>query len=346
MIGEEFVFFPFLYIKLFELGVGVALNHRSAVTHWGTKLICINCHSGAAALSAPMMLLCCSFASASFTSRNPLSLSVDRLNSKIYTIFRASLIATTFGRLPQKRFTKKDPGSRLYRASWLVLTGIVRFASTSCALSVRSSLLQILRNSSRRHSVLMLLSLSGVTNLTLLFGFCAARMLLQVPSDGWWAVVTDLILVAFITGNSSLEPLIEGLYAQIHVNLRWRVLGRNRTGDRCYHSFAACTVELTVRFIRQTVSALTSGLSCCSAQPTPCWLHLAYFGQKTGCPATAIHMLSYMPRSPVFVPWRCKLASSSSPKAGVSLESSDEIVFLWRHCQRVTTCVLSNSGQA
>jgi len=29
-----------------------------------------------------------------------------------------------------------------------------------------------------------------------------------------------LILVAFITGNSSLEPLVEGLYAQIHVNLR------------------------------------------------------------------------------------------------------------------------------
>ena len=40
-----------------------------------------------------------------------------------------------------------------------------------------------------------------------------------------------LILVAFITGNSSLEPLIEGLYAQIHVNLRWRVFGRNRTGQ-------------------------------------------------------------------------------------------------------------------
>ena len=28
-----------------------------------------------------------------------------------------------------------------------------------------------------------------------------------------------LILVAFITGNSSLEPLIEGLCAQIHVKL-------------------------------------------------------------------------------------------------------------------------------
>ena len=41
----------------------------------------------------------------------------------------------------------------------------------------------------------------------------------------------NLILFAFITGNSSLEPLNEGLCAQIHVNLRWRVFGRNRTGD-------------------------------------------------------------------------------------------------------------------
>jgi len=31
---------------------------------------------------------------------------------------------------------------------------------------------------------------------------------------------SNLILIAFITGNSSLEPLIEGLCAQIHVNLR------------------------------------------------------------------------------------------------------------------------------
>ena len=32
--------------------------------------------------------------------------------------------------------------------------------------------------------------------------------------------IVSLILIAFITGNSSLEPLIEGLCAQIHVNLR------------------------------------------------------------------------------------------------------------------------------
>ena len=65
-------------------------------------------------LSAPMMFLCCSFASASFTFRSPLSLSVDHLKSKLYTIRRASLITTPSGHLPQKRFMKKDTGSRLY----------------------------------------------------------------------------------------------------------------------------------------------------------------------------------------------------------------------------------------
>jgi len=43
-----------------------------------------------------MMLLCCSFVSASFTSSNPSSLSVDYLDSNIYTICRASLIATPY----------------------------------------------------------------------------------------------------------------------------------------------------------------------------------------------------------------------------------------------------------
>ena len=46
----------------------------------------------------------------------------------------------------------------------------------SHAFSTRSLSLHILRNSSR-HSVLMLLSLSGVTNLSMRFGFCAARIL-------------------------------------------------------------------------------------------------------------------------------------------------------------------------
>jgi len=39
MIGEELVFFSFLYIKLFELGVEVALNHQSAVTQHKVNLL-------------------------------------------------------------------------------------------------------------------------------------------------------------------------------------------------------------------------------------------------------------------------------------------------------------------
>ena len=98
------------------------------------------------------------------------------------------------------------------------MTGIV--TSISCALSASASLLQILRNSSRHHSVLMLLSLSSETNLSLLFGFLrSVHAVIQVPADG-------------VVGCCNC----------------------------CCHSFAACTVDVTV-FSRQTVSALTSGLS-------------------------------------------------------------------------------------
>jgi len=46
-----------------------------------TNLMCSDSHFGASALSAPMILLFCSFVSASFTSRNPSSLSVARLKN-------------------------------------------------------------------------------------------------------------------------------------------------------------------------------------------------------------------------------------------------------------------------
>jgi len=97
MNGEELVFFSILYTKLFELGVEVAFNNRSAVTHHKVSVPKFPLWS-----SAPMMLLCCSFASAFSTSRNHLSLSVDRLDYEIYTICISSLIATPSSRLPQK----------------------------------------------------------------------------------------------------------------------------------------------------------------------------------------------------------------------------------------------------
>ena len=43
-----------------------------------------------------------------------------------------------------------------------------------------------------------------------------------------------------ITGNSSLEPLLEGPFAQIHVNVSWRVFGRNRTRDLQITKFLKC----------------------------------------------------------------------------------------------------------
>jgi len=95
-----FACLSFLYIKLFELGVQVTESLSTTDPRLPTtKLICPNSYFRAAALSAPMTLFCCSFASASFTLRNPSSLSVDHLNSKIYTICRTSWIATPFRRL-------------------------------------------------------------------------------------------------------------------------------------------------------------------------------------------------------------------------------------------------------
>ena len=51
-----------------------------------TKLISSNVHSGAAALSASIMLLCCLLASSPFTLRKFLFLSDDRLNSRMHSV--------------------------------------------------------------------------------------------------------------------------------------------------------------------------------------------------------------------------------------------------------------------
>ena len=53
MIGEDFVFLSFLYIKLFELGVQVAVNNQIVTT----QSICLNSHFGAATLGTLIMLL-------------------------------------------------------------------------------------------------------------------------------------------------------------------------------------------------------------------------------------------------------------------------------------------------
>ena len=60
-------------------------------------------------------------------------------------------------------------------------------------------------------------------------GIC---FLLPCSSTGCrFAAAATLVLVAFITRQSSLEPLLEGLLTQIYIDLSWRVVGRNRAGD-------------------------------------------------------------------------------------------------------------------
>ena len=106
----------------------------------------------------------------------------------------------------------------------------------SAAFSVSDSLLHICKNSSSCHNVLILLSLSGVTNLSLLAGVTAACMLayrchgLQMK---WWAAMTvvaiqsqkALLMCPYVSSgkNSVLAPRCSG--ALLH-NLQL-------TSDRC-----------------------------------------------------------------------------------------------------------------
>ena len=60
----------------------------------------------------------------------------------------------------------------------------------------------------------------------------------------------DLIVLAFITGNSSLEPLLEGLFAQNHIDLSWWGFGWNQTWD--LRMTQLCLVQLVWLFCKQT----------------------------------------------------------------------------------------------
>jgi len=135
----------------------------------------------------------------------------------------------------------------LYRVSWIISTGIV--TCIACAFSARSSSLQILTNSFRRHIVQMLLYWSSVKILSLLFGFCAACILSYrcIQMEWWTAVLCDC---------------------------------------RC-HPFPACTVDLPVCFNRQYVSAQTLRSTSCwlylayFGQLTSCWRNSCHSHPET-----------------------------------------------------------------
>jgi len=139
-----------------------------------------------------MMFLCYSFASASFTSRNPSSLSVDRLNSKVYTICRLSGLIDC-----DPPIWSPAPVTIYEESCWIeVVPCLLTFFDWYCHLYLLCLLRQIflaadfskLFSSPQRAHVAFFVKR---VKLELAFWLCAACMLsyrcLQME---WWAAVT------------------------------------------------------------------------------------------------------------------------------------------------------------
>jgi len=136
-------------------------------------------------LSAVMMCLCCLIASSSFTLRKSLFLSYDYLNSRMCRFEWFLLITIASSLQCQKRFSQNIVGLKSYHFLSCSFAEIV--FSVSAVFSVSKSLLHICLYSSSCHNVLILLSLSGATNLSVCSACNLAYRCLQMK---WWAAVT------------------------------------------------------------------------------------------------------------------------------------------------------------
>jgi len=107
----ETVVLFFWYFNLFELGVEVTSYHWSAVAYFKVELLKCPCQSLCSehTMEVFVMLIRICF----FHLRNHPTLSVDRLNSDIYTICRDSLIAILSGHLPRNDPWKMTLGRAL-----------------------------------------------------------------------------------------------------------------------------------------------------------------------------------------------------------------------------------------
>jgi len=82
MIGEEFVFFSFWYVKFFELGAIVTFNNRSTVTHHKVDQFKSLLYSSCSERTDDAYVLLICFCFKSLSPPGTPHLSVDRLNSK------------------------------------------------------------------------------------------------------------------------------------------------------------------------------------------------------------------------------------------------------------------------
>jgi len=101
MRRQNLVLFLCLYIEPFELVIEIIFHY--CTTPPCLKINLLKVHSGAFALSASMMLLCCSLASSSFALRKFSFLSDDRLNSRMHSVWWFLVITVPSGLRFQRR---------------------------------------------------------------------------------------------------------------------------------------------------------------------------------------------------------------------------------------------------
>ena len=147
------------------------------------------------------MLLCCSLASFHLSHR--IFIAVQTLGCIVCDDFWSNIMPSG---LWSKNFINFHENCRVEIMVFLLTACFIKKIevgfSVSAAFSVSDSLLHICSNYCNCHNVIILLSLLGVTSLSLLAGVCAACMLayrcLQMK---WWAAVTVLAI-------SSQKPLL------------------------------------------------------------------------------------------------------------------------------------------
>jgi len=111
-----------------------------------------------------------------------------------------------------------------FLSSWAFLSSEISFFFVIAAVRPKiaiSSFFQILRVDRRIWETIRVFSLMSKRELW--HPHVMGLLFFQVLNHRIW--------LAFVTRNSSLEPFFEGLFAQIHIDLSWRIFGWNQTGD-------------------------------------------------------------------------------------------------------------------
>jgi len=99
--------------------------------------------------------------------------------------------------------------------------------------------------------------------------------------------------LTFITWNSSIEPMLEGLFAQIHIDVSWHVFGRNWTGDLRITQFVESRALLHCAMVTDASSKILQDFPLHSYLFVCKWVVFVFkitCIAKVKSPSTAIHV--------------------------------------------------------